>query len=308
MYQVHPLLPPKLHDAVADYIHALDDEALLKKYSEQGYIPEGHHHPRSDAPTFGNQPATPNTGGDAAPIWGGQASQPASTPAIPTDPRTYWLQVQQSLGDAAARALYDSTMQADPQTQSRTQQQLWELVQRSTPEQRSQFAQQLQRAPQQADSVLQNWLSGIAGTVPPTQPASTTNPFDFLGANTPTSQQVSAPGTATPAPSSAGSTATPVSRLTPDQLAARRQELLTKIAGRVTSLPAIRDSIARQIDTMLIQSRVPEPLAVTVLEDWHADVAGEPDPFPATNRDTAATQRILLHLQSAASAPNDRQF
>ncbi|MCA8991846.1 MAG: CvpA family protein [Planctomycetaceae bacterium] len=289
MYHAHPILPPKLHDAVGDYIHALDDPDLEKKYAEFGHGHDHDHEHGGDAPLFQSDAPLENQGGGSAIPWG--SGSPSSTAESNS--------LFSSLSALAVSKLEGAVQSALPEYQPQIRTQISNLVNQLTPEQQAQLESQItQTSEDQIATLLNRWLAAFPPqptTPAPTPPSnsgsvagSTTNPFDFVTNN-----------------QSSGQATTPVNNTTPtapQQLAARRQELALKIAGRVTSLPAIQNDIAKQIDGMLIQARVPDGIAINILDDWYTDVSGGTDPVPATNRNTSPQQRILYHMQAAQAA------
>lgn len=291
MYHVHPILPPKLHDSVEQYIHVLDDPDLEQKYAEFGHSTDPNHVHGGDAPSFGSPPPVENQGGGSAAPWSGSnVSQPPTNTNSSLSAQLSELAFQK-IGQTIAIA-------ADPKDQSQIQTHVQQVLSQLTPQEKQQLESQITTATQQQMiSLINNWLSTPAPPTAPAQPAapptrqgsgavaSPSDPFDFLNRGS---------NGATPASPASNSTTASSSQA----MASKRHELAVKVAERATSLPAIRDSLAAQIETMLTSAQVPDGIAINILDDWYADLSGTPDPVPATNRATTPQQRILHHMQS----------
>ncbi|MCA9088712.1 MAG: CvpA family protein [Planctomycetaceae bacterium] len=283
MFQLHPILPAKLHDAVGDYIHLLDNDELKQKYAEEGH---GHDHDHADdAPLFGGTaPSTDNSWGGTATPWSGNSSGQGSAPTWPSssstttskpvDSASFWLNVRSAIGEEAKRAIVEKLQQTDPQSSSVLQSQLADIIQKATPQDLAAFSQQVQQSggsnlPQLLNSWVQAGQSpASSGTVPPVA-----NPYSPPATSTP-------PASTIPQP--------------PVQTLQAKQELANLIAEKVSDFPVIRKGIVSQINAHL--EGVPDSVAIEVLRDWYADITGQADPDPATNRTSTPEQRIIRHL------------
>lgn len=155
MDRLHPLMPEKLHDALAEYIHKLDTPGLDLQHADHDY---NHGEVLPDAAPF-------------TPVSGDPFGQPAANPT-PQQPATdFWSQLKSSLGADVQVAIINSLQTTDPSLQGQIQNQLAEVLRTTPPDQLPALRQQLLRSgTSQLDQVLGNWLQ--SGSVAP----STTTP------------------------------------------------------------------------------------------------------------------------------------
>jgi membrane protein required for colicin V production len=126
MDRLHPILPEKLHDAVAEYIHLLDSPDLDLKYSHE----DEHNHQNVDS-ILGSPTSFP-----ASTIPGDSSSGPAPAQSL-------WTQLQSFLNPDSQRVISDALQSADPQSRSQIEQNLHTLLNSSSAPDRATLQQQI---------------------------------------------------------------------------------------------------------------------------------------------------------------------
>ncbi len=128
MDKLHPILPEKLHDAVADYIHLLDHNGLDL---------DAHRHdktPIAKSP-FGTPASFPTI-----PSSNPGTNNPAPLPSSGTN---LWNQLQGIFNSESQRVVNDALQQSDPQTRQQIEQGLQSLMQTMTPQDRAALQHQI---------------------------------------------------------------------------------------------------------------------------------------------------------------------
>lgn len=139
MDRLHPILPEKLHAAVADYIHLLDNPDLDLRYTH-----DGNSAPAGVDATLGQPAALPS----------------GSAPASPS----FWSQIQQAFSSEAQRVIADALQSTDPAARARIEQNL-KLVLQSIPQQERAILQQ--QIMQVGSAQLEQFLAWRLNSIPP---------------------------------------------------------------------------------------------------------------------------------------------
>jgi len=268
MDRLHPILPKKLHDALGEYIHLLDSDDLpLLHDHDHGQTHSGENDVLPTAPPGGVTLGTPGTlpaSGTPATTIPNQSQPPATN---------FWGTVQNMLGIEAQRVVADAIRgTADPAQRSQLEQDMLKLLAGTDPAQRQQLQQQIvQVGAGQLDQYLKYRLA--------TSPGSQSSPGTPVG---PTPQTQVPSGSQTPAANAPGSTQ-------------RQTQLVKEIAAVFSTIPTVRLGIEQQVNQSL--EGLPEPLRMSVLADWKADLWSEkPDPNPQTGPNSTVEQRILANM------------
>ncbi|WP_437202165.1 CvpA family protein [Planctomicrobium sp. SH664] len=261
MDRLHPVMPEKLHDALAKYIHQLDHDGLDLDHRHD------HDH---------DHEVVPNTNGSSpylgTPTQFPQTQQPVATPTS----SPLWSQLRGALSDQAQQVV-SKTLDAaqDPQTRAKLEQDLLNLWNSVPAQDRAALQQQIING---GTTQLQNYLNQRLQPVTSTPQSIPVPPI----ANSAPVQTPAQP-TTTPAPTapSAGD---------------RQAALIREIASAYSTIPNIRQGIERDIADKI--AGLPESLAIAVLDDWNADAWSRPsDPDPQTTNQSTIEQRILRQLQ-----------
>lgn len=307
MDRLHPILPDKLHDAVAEYIHLLDDPNLdLHAHDHDGLS-------SNDSP-FGLPGAFPGIPGNAtSPQYGTPATTPGSS---------LWGQLQTMFSAESQRVVSDALQKADPATRAQMEQSLGRLWNSVPSQDRAAIQQQIvQTGSNQLKQYLDWKLSNLTAPVqtPASTPASsgTSSGWGSLfGVSAPpsTPQTPQQPALQTdyglpqpiptmPNPGMSGIPAngTPAvnsSPATTGSLAAQRTTLMQEIAAAYSPLANMRQNI--EVDITQRTSGLPENVVVAALQDWKADLAGtRPDPDPKTTAEHPVEVRLIHQLESS---------
>ncbi|MCA8997531.1 MAG: CvpA family protein [Planctomycetaceae bacterium] len=279
MDRLHPILPEKLHNALAEYIHLLDNDDLPLNHSHD------HDHGGEFLPTptppgsgvvLGESGSLPTNPGTTIPTPG---TIPGTNPQTPTT-TSFWSSVQNALSTEAQRVVADAIQRASTSgNRSQLEQEVLKLISTSDPVQRQQLQQQIV----QAGSVrLEQYLLDKVTTSTPTSVSPQTNP-PTNGSSIPESPTTN-PQTPTPP-------ATPVAGDPSEQ----QLQLVRAIASVYSTIPTIRAGIEQQI-YQAVQG-IPVTLQTAVLADWKADLWGDrPDPDANTGPNSTVDQRIISQL------------
>ncbi|SFH52603.1 CvpA family protein [Planctomicrobium piriforme] len=273
MDRLHPIMPEKLHNAVAEYIHLLDGDGQdLHAHSNNPGQP-------AESPFGLPSPFPPLNSPTPSPF----NSNPTPTPAPIPNPQTLWGQLQGLFTSDSQRVVSDALQKSDPQTRTQIEQGLQSLMQSVPPQERAALQQQIvQVGSTQLKQYLDWKLSSLSAPVQPTTPA---NP-------------VSNPTPASNYPSTTPNPASPPTVTPPANAAAQRSTLAREISGVYSSLPNIRQSI--EMDIAQRTAGVPDAVVIAALDDWKADLQGRrPDPDPQTASEHPVEVRIIHQLQFA---------
>lgn len=269
MDRLHPILPKKLHDALAEYIHLLDSDGLPLLHDHD------HEHGHSHSTGSEILPSAPPSGvtlGTPSTIPAPSPTGPISNPSAPAT-TNFWGVIQNSLGIEAQRVVADAIRGTPDATQrSQIEQDLLKLLATTDPNLRPQLQQQIvQVGAGQLDQLLKYRLAS--------QPAAPTVPA------------VPATPVVTTPPTSGTPTSTPTAPTT----AQRQAQMVREIAAVFSTIPTVRLGIEQQINQSL--DGLPDQLRTNVLADWKADLWSEkPDPNPQTGPNSTVEQRILANM------------
>ncbi|QDU37058.1 Colicin V production protein [Maioricimonas rarisocia] len=271
MDRLHPVMPEKLHDALAKYIHQLDSPDLDLHHNDHDHgSHDGHDHGHDDDGIRLLDTLTGNSGsgasGDYDPFLGSPEPMNPDSGGIPTpvDPgqqngSTFdaWLgQIDDLLGDDLSGVVSQTLRSIEPGQQRQLRDRMIQVLQNTHSRDMTQLRQELlQAGSDELIQTLDRWSQGK-------------------------------PKTESPATSVPGATAQ------------RREELLFDIAGQYTSNSRARNEIARQLDQEFVG--LPDQVAVAVLEDLRADLwAAQPDPDPGTSITSSLELRMVRQLEAA---------
>jgi len=287
MNKIHPVMPPKLHDALEKYIHSLYDvETGLPPVDEHSHLDDPFGQAISDAA----QPATDNpwlsTLGLDSPAQSQSSPPPVSNipqssvpgtaavtpqyrssipvgaqrpttasptaPAAPSTSDQLLTEIQGALGSEVRRQLTETLGNLDPQTRQQLQSQIVDVLKQASPQDLPRIGQYLQQAgssqmPQMLDS-LSNSLAN--------QPATAASD--------------------------------------------ESQRLLEEISQLRSTFPQVQSRLQAEVRGLM--KGVPDAVQVAILRDWKSDLSPSnqaSDPDPSTNSSTPIEMRVLKQIEKA---------
>ncbi|MEW4530768.1 CvpA family protein [Maioricimonas sp. JC845] len=276
MDRLHPIMPEKLHDALAKYIHQLDSPDLDLRYNDRDHDShDGHDHGDDDGirlldtlagdsgngasnnydPFLGSpEPMDPGQGGIPTPV------DPGANSGSPFD--SLLGQIDDLLGNDLTGVVSQTLRSIDPAQQRQLRDRMIQVLQNTHSNDMNALRQELlQAGSDELLTTLDRWSKGKPKTESPNTPA-------------------------------------------PEELARRREQLLFDIAGQYTSNSRAKTEIARQLDQEF--AGLPDQIAVAVLDDLRSDLWGAlPDPDPGTSITSTLEERMVRQL-SAAGIPVSR--
>lgn len=287
--QIEPIIPDKLHEAVAKYIRMFEatgfvqDEAIAEGDEvlpdESGY--EGETAPLDDGTSLGQ--AEPFSPLDLLP------PKPRTRPTPDPEETSPDLltELRKTVGYKVSRIIADELQTATPQAKARIVQNITDALQSADPQAKNQLIERLAEEGQSGGLVglINDWASEtlnneVLPASRPQKPAPTRN----------TTSRPAAPATRQP--------------VTPDLEPSRSGSLLNKIVATKSDFPSMQKKIKAGYNETL--KMLPPEVSAAVIEDWYGDLTNsDPDLDQGTNHETPLYTRVIRQL-SAAQHPESQ--
>ncbi len=282
MNRLHPIMPAKLHAALADYIHLLDHNDLgLPPTTHHDHAHEGTTPLGNSSPVLGNNGLNPfgtNTG-QSNPAFGQANSIPNSGPPISIE--GFFNDVKGKLSTQAKNVVLESFQNQvnsqSPEAQTQLKQ-LQQIIEQTPNRDLATLQRELVNA---GAGRLDQFIASKLGTSAPVQ---TPNPYQSSIPN----GQSSIPNS----PPQSNPWFTPPGTPTPAPATMNVDETIRQISTRLSTLPPVQQGIATQIKQSL--STLPGAVSQELLKDWYADIfQPQSDPNSQTNANTGFEIRVL---------------
>lgn len=270
MHGIHPVMPEKIQEALARYLHVYESTAAGTPLQAEGPAP-----------------ATPPANGTGTPgvatPWTPDTPLPPITPSAPSAIDQFLAVLPTSLNPELKSLIGRSLANTPPAQRDQAQQQLWNLLRQTRAEDLWDLQQQLSRNGQMSlGDALASWASGY-------RPPASSVP-------SPSSPTPESPSPWTPYPATQPA---PVPQPPPtNSTTSREDQLLAEVSRAFSSIPTVQLQVQTDIRRRL--SGVPPEVALAVLEDWRRDLwaTQSADPDPGTDQQTTLEVRILRQLQA----------
>lgn len=304
MHGIHPVMPQKIKEALAKYLHisATGESEVLP-------LPTG---PAGPTLTDGTTPVSPFPGAPPTPSG---ANPWTSDPFAPVQPQQaptpvagtrqaidlFVANLPSTVGNDLRGLIGQALANTPPEQWAAAQQQLWNMLRQTRPEDLRDLQSQLARNQRQTLSqAISGWMGGFVapGTTAPQPgypPAAVPTPGGSLYPATPS------PGFVAPSYPSWTPPATPAPQQPAPLVTAQQsaqEALLVEISRAFSSIPPVQ--LQMQADIRQRLTGLPPGVGESVLEDWRRDLwqKNSPDPDPGTDANATLETRIVRQLQS----------
>ena len=281
MHGIHPVMPEKIQEALARYLHVYESTAAGAPLQA-----DGPGQPATTPPANGS--GTPGFGTP----WTPDTPLPPVAPTAPSAIDQFLAVLPASLNPELKSLIGRSLANTPPAQRDQAQQQLWNLLRQTRPEDLWDLQQQLARNGQlNLGDALAGWASGYrppSSSVPTPSNPPPGNPSPWQPA--PATQPAPAPQPQGQPPTQPPAQASPAT--------SRQDQLLAEVSRAFSSIPTVQLQVQSDIRRRL--SGVPPEVALAVLEDWRRDLWATQsiDPDPGTDQQTTLEVRILRQLQA----------